>query len=690
MSMLAPATKTAKDNLAYVRGPDFDVPDLTLVEAFQRIAHAPTRRNEEALIFPGKVMDRRWTYDDVDRISDEVAAGFQKRGMKPGDRVALFMPSTPYDAFLTLGVLKAGGVVVNIMLSSKKDRESKPMMVAQRVHDAILATEPDYLATFDVYDFVDICQTAIQGTKIKNLISCSLTALLQPPEALAYRLRESKQIHGWTAKWKQRIKHNLTRDSLRQRLDDFREWRADKAAALKETTKKTAIWILYSRMDPNYFGNVRGPQIKAESALTVREQDIRPAGALPLSAGAWNDRTIRFRDLLAKGGKPEPVPRDPQGLALLQPTSGTSGSTQWVMLSHRNIVCNALQATQHFSWLDIDHTQTPRETMLNFLPKRHILPSTMGLWFPFLNGSLLLDIADPYDTSAIARAVTRYKPTMMLSIPPWHSRMLQNPNASLHDWSSLKAVIPGGAPLWDGLREEFETCVRRPGLMMPGYGMTEFGPVGTSNNDPDDNDPTTVGYPFPGTEIRIMDNNDPDRILNRGEIGLIQMRGPQRAMGYYNDPEATANVFLEDGWLNTGDLGFIDRSGKLAVTGRIKRVVKVNAQNVSAEDVEKALGNHPHVSLCAAVGVLDRESGEAILAVVQLKPGAPSDVTPDSIRNFLTVQGLDSKIIPKYIELGEINVGASGKPDWFPIQEQRRDSFIAAPTASSPAAPTPV
>ncbi len=695
----------SSSNLAHIQGPAFEVPEGTLVDHFKRVVALHPDRT--AVKFPGQSLHKAWTYKELDEVSDAVAAGLRQRGMKPGDRVAMFMPSTPYYPIMMIAARKAGLTLVNIMLSSKKDREEKPGVVMEKVHDALKAAKPDYLLTFDVYNFVDICRTAMRGTSLKALVSCSVPDVLHPTEGklYPYKLAASaiaKDVRASIKDQRDRFRvwreENLTRDKFRAQWDKVKEWPSDAAHAVADGGRFVKAAIFHARLRPSYFHHVFSqppgamPTPARKTPTVTRDESLlalaRAVGGDPrvITRGtAVDSRVLDFKDLILKGANPEYHDVQPSDLSLLQQTSGTSGSPQFIQTSDENQLANVYQCKAQYHWLNLDPEQDAHETMLTVLPGCHSYPHEVGIWFPLLTGSELVLFANPYDTPAFLKAVTRYQPSMMLLSPTLMARILEDEaNIRWSDWSSVKAVIPGGSALPERVRIAWENATKMWGRVLPGYGLSEASPVVASNPHPDNNDPETVGRVFAGTEVKIV---GPDgRTLNFNQRGLIYVRGPQVSkLGYLDNPEATARTFLPGGWLNTGDLGVIDQNRRLRIVGREKRIALVHSANVSVEDVEIALGRHEDIAQCVAYAVMDETSGETIKAIIRLKKGA--EVTVEDITDFLQKQGLDSKAMPRHIEITETDIPllGSGKPDWKRLQEA--DPLCPLRTLTGNAAP---
>ena len=331
-----------------------------------------------------------------------------------------------------------------------------------------------------------------------------------------------------------------------------------------------------------------------------------PGGALPLS------------DLLAAGGGavlPAPAPADE--LAVLQYTGGTTGVPKAAMLSHRNLVANALQAE---AWLP--SYQPGEERVLAVLPFFHVFGMTVALNLGILTGAEI-DLVPRFNPVETAREVRRFRPTIFPGAPAMYQAVVDSPAVERWNMRSIRYCISGSAPLPAELQERFERVTG--GVLVEGYGLTEASPVTHCNPLRGERRPGSVGRTFPDTLQRILDPDDPSRELGCGEVGELAVKGPQVMLGYYNQPGETAQV-LVDGWLRTGDLGTIDADGFCSIVDRKKDLIIVSGFNVYPREVEEILLRHPGVREAVVVGVADARRGQKVRAVIvprdQARPSA--------------------------------------------------------------------
>jgi long-chain acyl-CoA synthetase len=243
------------------------------------------------------------------------------------------------------------------------------------------------------------------------------------------------------------------------------------------------------------------------------------------------------------------------------------------------------------------------------------------------------------------KTIARTRPNYMPAVPTIYGAIAGAAKTETVDLSSIHACISGGAPLPAEIRHDFERLTGA--RLVEGYGLSEASPIVTCNPIDGASKQGSAGLPFPGTTIEIRDREAPDRLLDRGEIGEICVRGPQVMAGYWNRPDATAHVFV-NGALRTGDVGYVDEDGYLFIVDRIKDLIICGGYNVYPRMIEEALYEHPAVAEAVVIGVPDTYRGQAPKAFVTLVPGRQA--TPEDLRTFLTDKV--SKIeLPREIEI---------------------------------------
>jgi long-chain acyl-CoA synthetase len=357
-------------------------------------------------------------------------------------------------------------------------------------------------------------------------------------------------------------------------------------------------------------------------------------GKIP-KAETYRPGHLFFDDVVASA-KPEPPALDinpTEDLALIIYTGGTTGVPKGAALTHSNFAYN-LAAMEEWGRLVHEPGGQPEKlrkggyhTYLGVLPWYHSFGLTVAMMSSCGIGASLLCIPDPRagdpPFTDVLKAVQKYKPTIMPAVPTIFVAFTNHPLLDQFDLTSLMGCFSGGAPLPPEVCKQFED--KTGAVIFEGYGLSETAPVATSN-------PTnakkrkigTIGFPIPGTDIKILDIETGATELAQGEDGEIAICGPQVMQGYWNKPEENEKVFREingQRYFLTGDIGHVDEDGYILVTDRKKDMILVGGFNVYPRDVEDILFQHPKVSLAAVVGVPDTKSGETVKAFIQLKPG---------------------------------------------------------------------
>ncbi len=322
----------------------------------------------------------------------------------------------------------------------------------------------------------------------------------------------------------------------------------------------------------------------------------------------------RFRELLAAPPEPgvEPPVNPREDVAVLQYTGGTTGVPKGAMLTHRNLVANALQTA---SWLP--KGTTAQERFLGVIPLFHVYGLTTALTGPVALAAEVVLHPNPREIKAILKLINKTRPTIFPGVPTLYIGILRHPKLSKYDLHSIKACISGSAPLPNEVRHEFDRVTG--GKLVEGFGLTEASPV-THSNPLEGLIKECIGIPVPDTDSKIVDMEDPSKDLAQGEVGELAVAGPQVMKGYWHKPEETANV-LHNGWLLSGDIAKMDADGYFYIVDRKKDMILCSGYNVYPREVEEVLYMHPAVQEAAAIGVADAYRGESVKAYVVLKPG---------------------------------------------------------------------
>ncbi len=333
-----------------------------------------------------------------------------------------------------------------------------------------------------------------------------------------------------------------------------------------------------------------------------------------------------YEDVIDHNRMPEPVEIDPvNDVALLQYTGGTTGTPKGAMLTHQNIVANTLQCAL---WLT--GVNKGEDKMLGVLPFFHVFAMTTVMNFSVLN-ALEIVCLPRFELEATLKLIHKKKPQFFPAVPAIYNAINNYKKLEAFNLRSLKACISGGAPLPVEVKKTFEKntgCV-----VVEGYGLTESSPVVSANPLVGINKPGSIGLPFPGTIVEIINPDDKKTPVPLGERGELCVRGPQVMKGYWNKQEETDNV-LKDGLLYTGDVAIMDEDGYLFIVDRIKDMIITNGYNVYPRNVEEAIYQHDAVEECIVAGIADANRGEIVKAWVKLKEGEKLSV--DALKEFLS------------------------------------------------------
>ncbi len=316
-------------------------------------------------------------------------------------------------------------------------------------------------------------------------------------------------------------------------------------------------------------------------------------------------------------GQLAPVDVGPQDLALLQYTGGTTGRPKGAMLGHDQLSVNAQQVAS------LNPFGNPAgEVFMGALPFFHVFANTALLNHAMVTGASIA-MVPRFETKQVLATIQRYRCTGFPGVPTMFQAILDHPDLPKTDLSSLKVCISGGAPMPGPVHERFEatTGVR----VCEGYGLTESAGVVSANPYDGYRKRGTIGQLVPGTEVILLDNEDPAKLAPEGQPGELAVHGPQVMRGYWNRPEADAECFVErDGkrYLRTGDVARIDAEGFLEIVDRIKDMIAVGGFKVFPSVVEDAILEHPAVKEALVIGVPEAYRGEVPRAYVTLNEGA--------------------------------------------------------------------
>jgi long-chain acyl-CoA synthetase len=346
------------------------------------------------------------------------------------------------------------------------------------------------------------------------------------------------------------------------------------------------------------------------------------AGGAAVSASqvAAEKLEVPFVDVAAFRAMESETPGEPAAcapdddVAVLLYTGGTTGLPKGAMLTHRNIAANTTQFAEWYAFAPGD------ETSVCAIPMYHSGGMAGVMNVPLARGATLLVFAK-FSPRAVAQSVARYRVTRLFGVPTMFIALLNDEAGRAADYSTLRACRTNAAPLPPTVKASFDALVGRP-VLVEGYGLTETSPL-THANPIARAKAGSIGVPLPDTDARIV-GLETGADVEPGESGELLIRGPQVMRGYWNRPEATAQV-LRDGWLSTGDVAVMDDEGYFAIVDRKKDMINTSGFKVWPREVEETLYRHPAVKLAAVIGVADAYRGEAVKACVVLKDGQQLD-----------------------------------------------------------------
>lgn len=514
------------------------------------------------------------TYAQVKNTADRLAGFLASRGIRKGDRVAVFLPNLPHYPAIFFGILKAGGVCVTC----------NPVYTAHELNYQLTDAGAKAVFCMDHPEFYPTTVQAIKGTDVETVVICGVKSYLPPLKA--------------------------------------------------------------------FLGGL--------------------LGKLP-KAGGYESGHLFFDDVVAQARpKPPDIDINPaEDLALIVYTGGTTGVPKGAGLVHSNFVSNVMMLDE---WGLLPHEQGgPLEKFrrggfhcaLGVLPWYHSFGMTVCMLHTCFGGNRLVCIPDPRagdpPFTAVLKAIQKYKATVMPAVPTIFVAFTNYPHLDKYDLTSLMGCFSGGAPLPPEVARQFEAATGS--IIFEGYGLSETTPVVSSNpTDKEVRKFGSIGFPMPGTDVKIMDKETGLKELPQGEDGELAVHGPQVMKGYWNKPEEDKAVFREiEGrrYFLTGDIAHIDEDGYLVITDRKKDLILVGGFNVYPREVEDILFTHPKVALAAVVGTPDAKSGETVKAFIQLKPG--EQATGQEVLDFCK-ENMAGYKRPKKIEFrDELPVSNVGK-----------------------------
>jgi long-chain acyl-CoA synthetase len=379
--------------------------------------------------------------------------------------------------------------------------------------------------------------------------------------------------------------------------------------------------------------------------------------------------TVRWEHVVGHAPLPATYPRPgTDDLAIIQYTSGTTGTPKGASLTHRNLLANAAQAQ---AWVPAI-TRGNGCVVYAVLPMFHAYGLTLCLTFAMSMGARLV-LFPKFDPDLVLEVTKKHPATFLPLVPPIAERLLSAAKTQGVSLAGTEVAISGAMALPHELVVPFEKATG--GYLVEGYGLSECSPVLMANPVADNRVPGTVGLPLPGTECRVVDPDEPSRDVEPGQPGELVVRGPQVFSGYYGKPEETEAVFV-DGWFRTGDIVTIDEAGFVRIVDRIKELIITGGFNVAPTEVEGALRQHPDVLDAAVVGLPSEHSGEEVVAAIVVDGG--KDVDVEAIREFARGILTPYKVPRRIFVVDELPTSLIGKV----LRRQVRERLLALTAGS--------
>jgi len=359
---------------------------------------------------------------------------------------------------------------------------------------------------------------------------------------------------------------------------------------------------------------------------------------------------LALEKLLATADSTDPqVAIRPDAIANLQYTGGTTGRSKGAMLSHANLVANAVQFRDWFKNVYNDGDGR----FVGVIPFFHIYGLTTTINGPILTGSTVI-LHSRFDINEIMQSINKYKPNLFMGVPAMYAAIAMRDNQG-YDLSSIRACVSGSSPLPPAVQERFQQVTG--GKLVEGYGLSECSPIVTVTPIYGLVKPGSIGIPIADTNVKIVDPTTGEEITKSGEIGELLVQGPQVMQGYWNNPEETKEV-LVDGWLHTGDLVYMDEDGYIFIADRLKDMIIMGGEKIYPREIEDFLYTHPSVKEVAVTGIPHPLRGEVPKAFVVIKDGA--ETTEKELRKYC-LEHLSKFKVPKIQIIDALPRNAVGK-----------------------------
>lgn len=519
--------------------------------------------------------------------------------------------------------------IVEVIENSFKQFSSKPSFHC--MGKTLTFNEMDVLSR----KFASFLQNNL-GLKKGARVALMMPNILQYPVALFGILRAGMVAVNVNPLYTDRELEHQLNDSGAEAIIIF----ANSASILEKVKSNTKV----KHIIVTQIGDMLGfPKSLLVNFVIKNVKKMVPAWSLP--------GHIKFLDALALGDenkfKREEVTHD--DTAFLQYTGGTTGVSKGADLTHGNIVANMLQAR---SWLK-GSINEGEEIIITPLPLYHIFSLTANCFIFSSIGALNVLITNPRDFDGFVKELGKWKFSAFTGVNTLFNALLNHPEFSKLDFSSLKVTLGGGMAVQRAVAEKWKEVTGKP--LIEAYGLTETSPAACINplNIPEYNG--MIGIPISSTDVKILD--DDDKEVPQGERGEIAIKGPQVMRGYWNRPEETAKVMTSDGFFKTGDIGIMDEKGFFKIVDRKKDMILVSGFNVYPNEIEDVVVSHPKVLEVAAIGIPHEKSGEVVKLFIVKKDNS---LTESEVIDFCKAEMTGYKV-PKAIEfrteLPKTNVG---------------------------------
>lgn len=446
--------------------------------------------------------------------------------------------------------------------------------------------EMNYLSA----DFASFLQN-IAGLKKGDRVAIMMPNLLQYPVALYGALRAGLVVVNTNPLYTAReLKHQLI-DSGAKAIVIF----AGSAHHLQSVIKETPIQTVVVTNVGDMLGFPKS--LIVNSAVKYVKKMI-PDYSLP---GSYT-----FYQALDKGAETSyhPVKCEPEDIAFLQYTGGTTGVSKGAVLTHKNMVANMLQVAE---WVKV-LVKEGEETVILALPLYHIFSLTANAFCMMYLGETNLMITNPRDIPGFIKTLRENEFSVFVGLNTLYNALMNHPDFKKIDFSKCKVGVAGGMALQSAVAEKWKTLTKS--VIVEGYGLTETSPVACVNPLDGTDKVGTIGLPVSSTDIKLCD--DDGKEVEIGQRGEIWIKGPQVMRGYWNNEDETSKILTEDGWIKTGDVGVMDDQGFTKIVDRKKDMILVSGFNVYPNEIEDVVAKHPKVLEVAAIGVPDAKSTEAV------------------------------------------------------------------------------